>query len=378
MVKKRAIIVRSNLLDRDIRVPKEIEALKRAGYRVTLLCWDRECQASPSPSPSPQQEDSFREIRVKVRAPWGVKVLPYLPIWGCFSFWHLLVNKWDIVHALNFDTVIPAVIAGKLKRKPVIYEILETYEDRIVLPKIVRDFFINVDKIFMRLAKVVIVADEAQSKGLGGIPNPRVTVIYDSAPDFFRKINFTSRDNEKFVVFQASVLSKMRKLNLDKLFLAIKDIDNVKLILAGYGDQVAEIKRWSQEVPDKIEFIGRIEHSETLKRSKDVDLLFELRSSSVPQHKYICGSKLLQAMMCGKPFLANRGTSAAIKVRKENCGLVVDANNIEEIKEAIVKLRDNPELCKELGINARKAYELRYSWEIMEKRLISLYQELSR
>jgi len=56
---------------------------------------------------------------------------------------------------------------------------------------------------------------------------------------------------------------------------------------------------------------------------------------------------------------------------------VVDANNVEEIKEAIIKLRDNPELCRELGSNARKAYEARYSWEIMGRRLVNLYQELT-
>ena len=66
-----------------------------------------------------------------------------------------------------------------------------------------------------------------------------------------------------------------------------------------------------------------------------------------------------------------------LKDGEANCGLVVDANNIEEVKEAIIKLRDDPELCEELGANARKAYERRYSWAIMEQRLITLYQELN-
>ena len=66
-----------------------------------------------------------------------------------------------------------------------------------------------------------------------------------------------------------------------------------------------------------------------------------------------------------------------LKDGEANCGLVVDANNNEEIKEAIIKLRDNPELCEELGANARKAYEERYSWEIMERRLVDLYRELT-
>jgi glycosyltransferase involved in cell wall biosynthesis len=275
-----------------------------------------------------------------------------------------MLTEWDIVHALNFDAIVPAAIAGKLKRKPVIYEILETYEDRVALPRIVRYLFIQVDKLFMRLVAAVILADEAQSKELCGVPNSRVVVVYDTPLDFFDKINGTHPENEEFIIFQASVLYRMRQLNLDKLVSAVKDLDNVKLIIAGYGDLITEIVEWTHKIPHKIEFIGEIKYSETLKRSKAADVLFELRSSLVPQHKYICGSKLLQSMMLGKPFLANRGTSTAAKVYEENCGLVVDANNIEEVKEGIIKLRDNPELCEELGANARRAYEERYSWDI--------------
>ena len=373
MVKKRVIIVRSNLLNRDIRVPKEIKALNRAGYKVTLLCWDRECQTS---SPH-QQEDNLREIRVRVKAPWGAKILPFLPIWWCVSFFHLMLTRWDVVDAVNFDCIIPSVIAGILKRKPVVYEIQETYEDRVVLPRIVRYFFIHVDRLFMRMATAVILADEAQSEEFGGIPNPRAVAVYDSPPDFLDKINVTHPKNDRFTIFQASALYRKRQLNLDKLALAVKDIENVKLIIAGYGDQVQEIERWCHQTPDKIEFIGWIEYSETLERSIEADLLFEIRSSSVPQHKYLCGGKLIQAMMCGKPFLANRGTSTAAKVYEENCGLIVDANNIEEIGEAIIRLRDNPQLCEELGANARKAYEQKYSWKIMEQRLLSLYKKLT-
>ena len=82
--------------------------------------------------------------------------------------------------------------------------------------------------------------------------------------------------------------------------------------------------------------------------------------------------------MCGKPYIVAEGTSTADKVLRENCGLVVDANNTEEIRSAIINLKNNPELCRQLGVNARKAYEQRYSWQIMEQRLVNLYQELTQ
>ena len=373
MDKKRVFLIASNTIEYDYRMPKEIEAMKQGGYAVTLLSWDRDCKTTHY-----EQRKSvgnyYDEIRVKLKAPWSVKVLPFLPIWWSIEFFWLMRTKWDMVHAINFHTIIPALIAGKFKRKPVIYEIMDSYEDAMVLPNSIRYLLILVDKVFMRLASAVIIADEAQVEEFDGIPNSKVIPVYDSPPDFSKESNVKA--NNVFTLFYAGVLYKIRKLNLDKVVSAISGIDDVKLIIAGYGDQVEEVETWSRAMPDKIQFIGKIFPDEALKRSIAADLLFELRDPVIPQYKYICGSKFLRAMSCGKAVLVSKDTSAAIKVYKDNCGLVVDANNIEEIKGAIIKLRDNPELCNELGANARKAYEKRYSWEIMEKRLLALYREL--
>ena len=374
MNKNRAIIIRANLLDREVRATKIIKTLTNSGYLVTLMSWDRGIKSSISER---QEAGNFhRELRLKLKAPWGSRVLLVLPIWWCFIFFWLMVTKWDIVHAIQIISLPPAVIAGKLKRKPVIYDMLDTYEDTVLLPKAIRNTCVKIDKLFMWLASSVILADEAQIEEVGGIPNSKVVAIYDS-PDTVSKINLSHQKNDIFTLFFAGLLFSGKALNLDKIFTAIQDIEGVKIVIAGHGDMVDEIKEGSRKMPDKIQFIGEIAHAEVLERSAKADLLFVLRDPIVPVNKYICGSKVLEAMMCGTPILVNKGTSTANIVREENCGLVVDANNIEEIKEAIIKLRDNPELCEELGANARRAYEQKYSWEIMEKRLLTLYQNLT-
>ncbi len=81
-------------------------------------------------------------------------------------------------------------------------------------------------------------------------------------------------------------------------------------------------------------------------------------------------------MMCGKPILVNKDTSTANKVLEENCGLVVNAKNVHEIKAAIKELRDDQKLCTKLGNNSKKAYERRYQWKIMENKLLTFYQQL--
>ena len=372
-MKKRAIIIRANLLDREVRATKIIKTLTNSDYLVTLISWDRGIKASRSER---QEAGNFhREIRLKFKAPWGNKVLLFLPIWWCFIFFQLMVTKWDIAHTIQIISLPPTVIAGKLKKKPVIYDMLDTYEDTIPLPKVIRNTCVKIDKLFMWLASSVILADEAQIEEVGGIPNSKVVAIYDS-PDTVDKINHSHQKNDIFTLFFAGLLFSGKKLNLDKMFTAIKDIEGVKIIIAGFGDLVDEIKEWSHKMPDKVQFIGEITHAEVLERSAKADLLFVLRDPIVPVNKYICGSKVLEAMMCSTPILVNKGTSTTNKVIEENCGLVVDAKNVEEIKEAIIKLRNNPELCEALGANARKAYEQRYSWEIMEKKLLDMYSHL--
>ena len=64
-------------------------------------------------------------------------------------------------------------------------------------------------------------------------------------------------------------------------------------------------------------------------------------------------------------------------VEKENVGLVVDSSNVEEITEAIIRLKENPELCQQLGASGRRAYEQRYNWETMKQRLLNLYHEVT-
>jgi len=369
----KVMLVRSNLADRDIRTPKEIRTLLREGYTVTLLSWDREDNADKSIKP-----EDYEEIRLRYRAPWGIKVLPFLAIWWCFVLIRLLIAEWDVVHALNIDNAIPAVIAGKLKRRPVIYEILDVYEEGLLLPRAIKAVLMYIDKLFMRLADAIIVADEAQIEGIGGIPNRKIVSVYDSPPDALGKKDSSYHSNEAFTLFYAGVFSREKRLNIDKVIEAIKDIDGVKLVIAGYGDLTGEIEELSNQLPDKIEFIGKINYAEVIERGLKANLFFSLRDPIIPTNRYTCGSTLLNAISVGRPILVSKGTSTATKVYEEKCGLIVDPNNLDEVKGAIIKLRDNPELCRELGINGRKAYEQRYSWEIMEQRLIALYREISR
>ena len=376
ITKGRVILIQACVIEDSPRLIKEVEVLEQNGYSVTLLGWDREGEFSSLKQK--KGKGSLRKITLKIMAPKGIGVFPFLLVWWCFELFWLIRAKYDCIHVINFNSVIPAVIVGGLKNKRVIYEVLDTQTDWDIFPRIVRHELIQVDKMFMWLADAIILVDEMQIEEFGGINESKVIVVYDSPPDVFHRMDF-GYENERdkvFTIFYAGKLNRARRLNLDKIFTAISDINDVRIVIAGYGDLDREIEEWAYKMPEKITFIGRISYVEVLERSIKSNLLFSIRDPLMPTHKYICGCKMLEAMMCGKPILVSKGTSTAIKVSKAKCGIVIDANNTEEIKRAIVKLKENRVLCRKLGANGRKAYKNIYGWEIMKQRLLSLYSKI--
>ncbi len=373
MEKRKAIIIRGSSLDRETRATKIIKTLTENNYDVHLLWWNRGLNVRRSERR--EAGTQFSETVFNFKALWGPKSLIFLPFWWAFIFFHLLTKEWDIVHTIQIISLPPAIVAGKIKRRPVVYDMLDTYEDSIFLPLIIRNFFVAIDKSLMRLADAVVLADEEQIQEVNGIPNNNVEVIYDS-PVTNVKISKKNGHNDVFTLFFAGSLQSGKYLNLDKIFEALERLNDVRVIIAGYGDLVTYITDVEKRMPEKVKYIGEISHAEVLQRSADANLLFMLRDPVLPVNKYICGSKILESMMCGTAIIVNNGSSTANMVRRTNCGFVVDAHNVEEIINIISKLKNDPEMSIQMGLNGRKAYDEIYSWDIMSGRLLKLYEKI--
>ena len=77
--------------------------------------------------------------------------------------------------------------------------------------------------------------------------------------------------------------------------------------------------------------------------------LYDLKLQS--QYEYGMANKVLEAMMCGLLIITNISHEL---VNDTKCGIIVEYGNVEQIKQAIITLRDNPELRKFYGTNGRQ------------------------
>lgn len=371
--KKSVLMIKSNLPDIDPRLSKEMDTLLNEGYSVTLLCWDR----NKSSKNKIYGKKDYTEIRLRLKSPMGPKIIFFLPLWWIFEFYWLLKLDFNIVHAINLDSVLVPFMVNKIKCRTFFYEMFDLYEDEISLPSLIRNFLVHIDKKIMSTANAIIIPDNSRIKEVGEIPNDNIVTIYNSPGDIFKPTSHNldkfRNVNSDFRIFYAGTLEKYR--TIEEMIDIVKSLNNVKLTIAGFGSLTNLIKEYSTKNKN-IEFLGVLNYEEVLQRTLSSDLLFSLYDPIIPLHKFASSNKLFEAMMCGKPILVSDGTSMVDIIKKYDCGIVLNCNDVEKIRNVIITLRDNPELCNELGKNGRCAYDQFYNWKKMQKELLNLYEQL--
>lgn len=363
-------LVRSRAIDPAIN--KVAKTLAKNGYDVKLLVWDR------MGNKQTESIDGYTICRFGFKAPYDkVSVVFYLPIWWLYEFFFLLKQDATVVHVCDLDTLIPALFAKFIKKTKLCYTIYDFYADNLptVFPQIFRKFIAFIEKQGIQFVEFLFLADEYRFEQVKGAKIKNLVYIYNSPPDHFSLGQKNhSRAREYMRLFYAGTIHNSR--GLEYVITAIKDIVDVELIIAGTASNTQFLKNLLTGVSTNIQYVGYMPYEKVIEMTMESDLLFAFYDPAIPNNRYASPNKLFEAMMCGKPIIMNSETTASKIVIEENCGLVTPYGDTNAIKESILRIKNHPDLGIKLGDNGRKTYELKYSWDIMKKRLIEAYNEL--
>ncbi len=374
-MKTQIVFCRSNPIAPDPRVTKAANTLAEAGYDVTLLGWDRSGNYL-----SHEKVDGISCYRLSIQAPYGKGLgnLRALLRWQ----WALLTWLWqnrsqfEIVHACDFDTVIPALVCKWLFGKRVVYDIFDFYADHLrSTPQWIKELIRRVDLKSVGCVDALILADDFRRGQITIAKSPASTVIYNTPVDQpnLAKIEHGSEPSDTLRVVYVGLLQVERGL-LDLLSL-MKDNPTWRLDLAGFGGDQESILLFAKDLPN-VSWHGRVSYHRSLSLSSKADLIWALYDPEIRNHRYASPNKLFEAMMLGKPVVVARHTHVDQIVEREHCGIVIPYGDFDAIEEALSSFQRDPQLRFVLGENGRQAYEQRYSWVIMEARLLKLYAQL--
>jgi glycosyltransferase involved in cell wall biosynthesis len=128
----------------------------------------------------------------------------------------------------------------------------------------------------------------------------------------------------------------------------------------------------AQSLPN-VTWHGRVPYDQALALNAAADVLPAFYDPAIPNHRFASPNKLFEGMMLAKPVIAAQGTNFDRILIQENCGLVVEYGQLEQIEAGLKRLEDHS-LRQRLGNNARLAYETTYGWDRMVERLLDIYR----
>lgn len=369
----RILFCRSNPIDPDPRVEKEAQALRDAGHQVQAVAWDRSGQL-----PTAENKNGLQVQRLAIRAAFGHGMgnLPALLKWQIgLLFWLIRQHKtYDILHACDFDTIIPAMIYKIMYRKPVVYDIFDFYADHLrATPEIIKLLIRKIDLYLISQANATILVDESRAKQIEGAKPRRLVYIYN-APEEIKISRY--RDEKKAGLRIAYIGLLQIERGLLELIDVLKKRPEWHLDLAGFGGDEEKILARVAEMSN-VTWHGRIPYDKTLAISAQADVLIATYNPSIPNHRYSSPNKLFEAMMLARPIVVAQETNMDRIVQEHRCGMIIPYGNIVALEEALLQLEIQPNLGQYLGENGRKAYETTYGWPIMRARIVQLYQSLA-
>ena len=159
------------------------------------------------------------------------------------------------------------------------------------------------------------------------------------------------------------------------------------IIMMGKGKMLNLLKKIAVDlgIGDFIKFIGFIPYDSNLYPLyiNACDIGFYESVKDISYHAMI-GTKMLEFMACGKPMVA--GNIDEARYALPHAGILIeplrlsrqeDINRyLNDLVNAIITLMEDETLRKKLGSNARKVVEKYYNWNIIAKKLHSLYVTL--
>jgi glycosyltransferase involved in cell wall biosynthesis len=300
-----------------------------------------------------------------------LKNVPFVFINDLKHWWDVLkfsrIKKFDIIHS-NFAAPIPFI---SIMRKPIVFTC-----HGLPQPWLEAEFkekcLFTIEKLIFpigvkKATKVVSVSKYIQ-KMIASTYNVHSRVIYHGIdPAFYQgmkadktkcKMLLGINSQEKIILYVGRLHPYKDPITLLKSFNVIaKKQNKVRLFFVGMGKLYSEILKLAKnfEISDKISICSRL-------RSNELVLLYHAADVFVlPSINEAFGMVILEAMASGIPCVVSN--SGACPEIVQDCGLVFEQGNHQDLAEKILRILEDDNLAQKLALKGYERVRKVFSWE---------------
>lgn len=326
------------------------------------------------------------------KLPWMKYILAKL-LWALVNIWLLircmtsfLATRPDVLvfrHSLTHDNFLARFVLGMFR--PMVLEVnavneIETatssVRTRVALDRLAIS---QADRIFVvsePIEKFLVERNYCPKEKVAVIPNGVDEEVFDPAryPATIKQQLGISADT--FVVGFIGNFKKWHGVgNVINAAKACKgELNNTVFLIIGDGALRAQYEKEVTDagLQDYIRFLGRVKHAEIPYYLVIMDVVLSLHYKE-PENAEMefHGSplKIFEYMAMARPIIASPVGQVKSLIRHEHNGMLIDGENSEAIKSALVLLRQNSDFRQQLGRNARATILKEYTWRQNARRV---------
>lgn len=346
------VFLRSIDCNPDPRVQKYCDYLKEKELDYRILCWDRNLKYS---------DDALHTYFHK-KADYGTGIKNALGIlfFNNFLFKQLYKNRkaYRVIHACDFDTILPALFFKIFFHKTVVYDIFDWFVDsRYLKNRFIKWVILCFEKLALHLSDAVVICDEGRKKQLNYIPD-RLWVL-PNIPNFkfTENIKEQNRDKQNGIITLSYVGTMPTDRGLDKLLECVKNNPSLVLDIAGFGIMSKVVQKYSDECSN-IHFYGTVSYIKGMQIMEKSDLIIAIYEKTVLNNVYAAPNKYYEGLYLGKPILTTKGTLVGNNTEKYNTGFVI-GESFEEMDSFFrhKELKNKIKMCEQ---NAKRVWKGKY------------------
>ncbi len=355
------------------------ERLARQGHEVHVYCsdWDKTRRIKP-------REETINNVHVHRCWHW-FRAVNFITVWPSV-LWQLGKEDFDIIHShlpTHAHSFFAAVI-GKLKGIPLIHTTHCPWSDayRSTFGK----FMVLLShqtfaKFVLKAAKKIIAITEWEDDFIskyGGLREKIVHIPNGMDSRFFRKLknnDFKKRHNikNKLVLFFGRL---NQTKGPDKFVLAaheiLKERKDIAFVILGPDEGMKEKVKT---------LIGNENRIILLDPTRDKNEIIKMYQASdvyvLPSYREGLPLTLFEAYASGLPVVATPVNGVKYEMKDGVNGLFVPYGNILLLKDAILKILDNPKLARKFVENNRKK-AFHHTWDEIAQKTLQLYMQAAK
>ncbi len=360
--KKIIISVTSDLVS-DNRVHKISNTLTDMGFQVTLI-------GRKLPGSLRIEERKYSTIRFRL----PIKKGPLF--YACFNarlFLYLLFSKFDVLLSNDLDTLPANFIISRLKRKPLVYDSHEYFTE---VPELMNRP--GVKRIWEWLEQKMVPHVHAAitvNRSLADIYSEKYKIPFHIIRNFP-----AARDNSKIntpdkgssMVLYQGALNMGR--GLEQAILAMKYLQDVRLVIAGEGDKSTELMRLAEEegLLDRVEFLGKIPIQELTEITPLAAVGLSVEQDIGLNYHYALPNKLFDYIQARVPVLVTNLPEMAAIVKQYEIGEIIQELTPEKLAEVLLGMLNNEEKMTRWKKNLELASR-EFTWEKEEKIIYRIF-----